>query len=105
MKELSGQNTIVQILNELTDTKVTSVRIGHYKVYYLWVEPDHWTFWIRFKERYPDWYEKAVELGARCKRNPFDAPCCPEFPSAESLFRWLERVTGFPFRALWVFVD
>ena len=93
---------MAQVLSELVNTEVSNVRLYHTSKsrYYLWVEPGHVSFWVRFKRRYPGWYEKAVELGAWCRRDLSSSPWCPEFPSIESLFRWLEEVTEFPFRVL-----
>lgn len=59
---------------------------------FVFIYPDHELFWSRFKKRYPNWRQVAVELDAEIQGR-----ICPIFKSEEDLLMWLTRVTKLPF--------
>jgi len=74
------------------DVRVESVRVGgrdgHFFIY---VEPYHAIYWMRFKEEYPHSIQLARAHGATSTHF-----ACPEFPTRKNLIEWLCDVLDLP---------
>lgn len=59
-------------------------------IYWIRVDPDHYTYWKCFKEAYPNWKQVAHKY-----RTIPDLSCfCPEFTTVQDLMNWLFDVLG-----------
>ena len=70
---------------------VKLVVVNSVRHFFIYVEPSHGDYWVRFKMKYPHWERVALKH----KAVNVDV-ACPEFGSCEDLVDWITDVMNLP---------
>jgi len=70
---------------------VKLVVVNSVRHFFIYVEPSHGDYWVRFKMKYPHWERVALKY----KAVNVDV-ACPEFGSCEDLVDWITDVMNLP---------
>jgi len=65
------------------------IRTGHGSRLYLQVSPEHFKYWSRFQDRYPEFIFLACKRYGALTRSEGLTCLCPEFLLKRDLFGWL----------------
>ncbi|RLI42739.1 hypothetical protein DRO59_03150 [Candidatus Bathyarchaeota archaeon] len=82
---------LTKVLQDRCGTEVRRISIPYGRGRFVWVEPNHYNFWRRFKTLFPNWCSNAKKNHAVSTES-----VCPEFDQVEDLISWLVETMGLP---------
>ncbi|RLI42720.1 hypothetical protein DRO59_03285 [Candidatus Bathyarchaeota archaeon] len=83
---------MTKVLRDRCDERIRRAYVTYGgKGRFIWVVPNHYNFWRRFKATFSNWC-----LSAKKNHVVTTESVCPEFSQVEDLISWLVETMGLP---------